>query len=82
MRIRDKIDSDHHPLEVSVKREVGRKRKGTGGKKIRRRVWNEQGRMIFRQKVGRVELGEGELLEEWGKIEGRIKEALRGWKRI
>lgn len=77
MRIGDKIDSDHHPLEIWIKGEVEKKRKGTGARRTRRGVWNEQGKRIFRQKMGTIELGGEELREEWRRIEGRIGETLK-----
>jgi len=52
LRIGERIDSDHHPVEVKVK---GRKRKRMIGKKERkewRGVWNEEGRKEFRHKLG------------------------------
>lgn len=75
MRIGDKIDSDHHPLEVWIKGEVKKKRKGT--RRTRRDVWNEQGKRIFRQKMGKIELGGEDLRKKWRRIERRIGEALK-----
>lgn len=47
MRIRDKVDSDHQPIEVWIKGRERRKqerkgKRGEGG------IWNKEGRNMFR----------------------------------
>ncbi|XP_029176098.1 trichohyalin-like [Nylanderia fulva] len=78
LRIRDKVDSDHHPIEVEIEGWQRReRRKSRGG---RRGVWNEEGRRIFEGKVGEIgEIGGGEeeIDGEWERIEERMKEVLR-----
>jgi len=64
MRVGDKIDSEHHPLDVWIKGEIERRRGGSGERGNGRGVWNEQGKMIFRQKMGTIELGGEDLREE------------------
>ncbi|XP_029171329.1 cilia- and flagella-associated protein 251-like [Nylanderia fulva] len=78
LRIRDKVDSDHHPIEVEIEGWQRReRRKSRGG---RRGVWNEEGRRIFEGKVeeiGEIGGGEEEIDGEWERIEERMKEVLR-----
>lgn len=45
LRIGDKIESDHHPLEVYIKGKQGSRKEGEGVKSYRG-VWNEEGRNI------------------------------------
>lgn len=53
MRIGDKVDSDHHSLEVWIKGEIEKERKGTGERRTGRGVRNEhEQKRIFRQKMG------------------------------
>lgn len=76
MRVGDRVDSDHQPVEVWIKggrvrrRERGKKRRGWRG------VWDEEGRKEFVERLGRVETG-GEDLEAGRKeVEKRIVEVL------
>lgn len=56
MRIGDRIDSDHHPVEVVIKA------RGRGEKKEQRRrrekewrgIWDGEERKEFRKKLGRI----------------------------
>lgn len=75
MVIREKVD--HHSIEVTM--EGGRlrgSRKRGGRRRNWRGVWDEEGIERFRQKLGEVELGEGEVKEEWEKLEKRVKVAV------
>jgi len=78
LRIGDKINSDHHPVEVKVK---GRKRGRMIGKKERkerRGVWDEEGRKEFRQKLGECGGMRNESIErQWKEMEEKLKRALR-----
>lgn len=58
MKVRDRIDSDHHPVDIWI--EGGRVGKGrVRGKNCWREVWDEEGRESFKQKLeGMVEMGE------------------------
>lgn len=38
------MDSDHHPLQVKIRREGEGNRGGKGGQKTWRGIWNEKGR--------------------------------------
>ncbi|XP_011868143.1 PREDICTED: uncharacterized protein LOC105562162, partial [Vollenhovia emeryi] len=75
--IGDKIDSDHHPVEITigegVKEREGRRRKNR--RKEWRGRWDEQGRESFRQKIGEIESREG-VQEDWEEWEERIKNAI------
>lgn len=82
LKIGDKIDSDHHPVEVYVKGKQESKREGVRNKSCRG-VWNEEGRNIFKEKVEGIGGGNEELSieDEWGIVESRLKEALRETER-
>ncbi|KYN12146.1 hypothetical protein ALC57_15690 [Trachymyrmex cornetzi] len=65
MEIGEEIDSDHHPLVVSLE-----------GRGASRGVWVEGGREVFRERVGRLEWRDGggnERIKEMGE---RIREIL------
>lgn len=70
MRVGDKV-SDHLPIEVRIKRREGRKEEK--GKRGWRGIWNEKGRDMFRQEVGKVELGGKEMEKEWEVMEEKVK---------
>lgn len=76
MKIRDRVDLDHHPMEVMLKEK--RRRGGSKGRKrFWRGVWNERGRKTFRERLGRMRQEEVELKKEWKGMEERMKEMLR-----
>jgi len=53
MKVGDRIDSDHHPLEVWIEEKRGRRggrRKERG--KVWKGIWDREGREAFRGKVG------------------------------
>lgn len=63
MTVGDRVDSDHHLVEVWLKGEVrGKKNRGVD-RKCWRGFWDEEGRESFRQKVSRYET-EGRELDE------------------
>lgn len=62
VRIGDKVDSDHHPIEVWLRGETGRKAGTEGGRRGRRGMCDEE-RRIFKQKMEEV-IEEGKGLEE------------------
>jgi len=66
MKIEEAIDSDHHPRVVSLKgSRDGRRREVREGKGACRGVWDEGGKKVFRDMLGRMEWKEGnESLEE------------------
>jgi len=66
MRIGDRIESDHHPVEVWVEGKVERRRRGERIEGVGRMIWDEEGREMFREKMA-LEKTMGEGLEEaWG----------------
>lgn len=76
MVVGEKVDSDHHPLEVTIGGRMRERNKRGEGRREWRGVWDEEGRERFRQILGEVELGEGEVQEEWEKLEKRVKMAV------
>jgi len=79
MKIGDKIDSDHHPLEIWVEGETQRGRKKDKEQEIRKVVWDREGQERFRKSL-RIERREGkgkEIDKEWREIEERVKKALK-----
>ncbi|XP_067207866.1 golgin subfamily A member 6-like protein 22 [Linepithema humile] len=81
LRIGNRIDSDHQPLEVWVKGErqgkKGRKSGSRGEGRIWRGVWNEERCKEFKQRMERIKLGKKEIGEEWEGMEREMKEAIR-----
>ncbi|XP_026827634.1 golgin subfamily A member 6-like protein 22 [Ooceraea biroi] len=76
MKIGDKIDSDHQPIEVMIKG-TGMKRRGERGlEKCWRGVWNEKGRREFKECIDTIEMREREIREDWREMEERFKEAM------
>ncbi|KYN15695.1 hypothetical protein ALC57_12097, partial [Trachymyrmex cornetzi] len=74
----EEIDSDHHPLVVSLRGERGRKRGKEGeGRGASRGVWDEGGREVFRERVGRLEWRKGDGNERMKEMGERIREILR-----
>lgn len=63
MRIGDKVDSDHHPLEVWIKGAVQRRRerRREGKRNSDRGRWDEEGRSRYRGKMEGEEIGEGDV---------------------
>jgi len=86
MRIGERVESDHQPLEIRIKGERGGKggRRGEkrGDKKWRRGIWNEEVRKGFVEKLGEWEEVEKGLEEDWRGMERKIKEALEEGERI
>jgi len=78
LRIGDKIDSDHHPVEIKIK---GRGRSKKGEKKSKkewRGIWDEERRKDFKRRIGRMEeLKEGSLEEQWKEVKEKLKKAVR-----
>lgn len=64
IEIKDRIDSDHHPLMVWMKgREEVSGKEGKRGGKIKRWNWEEGGVEEFRKNMGEVKEGQGKLKE-------------------
>lgn len=77
MKIGDKVDSDHRPVEVIIRGKD--KWRGVRSKECRvwRRVWDEEGCEKFRRRLGEVEEVGTELEEEWKGMESRLKKTLK-----
>lgn len=73
MRIVDKIDSDHHPVEVWMGGKMERKRRGERIEGVRRVIWDEEDREVFRKKMAL----EKTMGEAWGDMELRIKKTMK-----
>lgn len=76
MKISDRVDSDHHPVKVWIEDRGDRKIRKKKEKREWRNVWDEEGRKEFKQKLGKIEIGNCSLKEQWREMEKRIKEAL------
>ncbi|KYN22005.1 hypothetical protein ALC57_05605 [Trachymyrmex cornetzi] len=73
----DAVESDHHPLIVTWKGEKEKgKNKGKEGREVNRGVWDEEGKMAFRERLGVVEWREGRGEENMKETEERIREVL------
>lgn len=74
LEVSEKIDSDHHPLEVVLKGEKIRNRCSRGkGRGVLRGRGDEE---IVRREIGAISLGEGGTQEEWEKMEEKVKLAM------
>lgn len=78
MRIGDRIETDHHPLEVWIRGGESKRKEKEKKYRSSRGVWDEESCRMFRSKLGRMELGKKEIGEEWEKMESKVKEAIRG----
>src|SRR5436190_10980259 len=77
LRVGDKIDSDHHPIEVEVEgKRVEERRRGREQNRVGRGVWNVEGRKRFREEIERIERKGRGIEEEWEKMEKGLKEAM------
>jgi len=75
MRIGDRIDSDHFPVEVRVKGRKKRRMIEKKDKKEWREIWDEEGRKDFVQRR-ECEGGRNEGIDEqWKRMEKRLKRA-------
>lgn len=63
MRISDRVDSDLHPVEVWIEDRGDKKIRKRKGKREWKGVWDEEGRKEFKQRLGKIELGN--LEEQW-----------------
>jgi len=83
MRIGDRIDSDHHLVELWMEGESGKNtgRRGRGRYEEEERRWrglrDEEGKEVFRRRMEDIEMGQGGVEEEWERVEGVVREALR-----
>jgi len=76
LEIGDRVESDQHPVVAWMRGgEEARKREG-GEKRIGRGVWDEEGREVFRAKLGSVEIREGRVQDELEEMGKRVREAM------
>lgn len=52
MTVGDRVDLDHHPVEVWLEEETRGKKNGGKGRKCWRGVWDEEGRSLGRKWTG------------------------------
>lgn len=81
MTVGDRVDSDHHPVEVRLEGKVKGIWKGCKRRKCWRGALDEESRKEFRRKMGRLEIGGRELDEELKITEGKVKRAIKEIKR-
>lgn len=78
LRIGDKVDSDHHPVEVEEFekgwKQIGKRKERKEG--VIRGMWNEEGCQMFKEKIGEIEMREEEIEKEWERVEEKLKEAM------
>jgi len=77
MRVGDKIDSDHHPVEVWIKGVEKKRRESKGQEGYMRGVWDEEGCRKFREMLGKMEMGEEDVETMWEGMEGKVKKVLQ-----
>jgi len=78
MEVGDRIDSDHHLIEVWIERErrnKGGRERGRG--KVWRGIWDREGREAFRGRVAEELIKNEEGGDKWEKLEGIVKETLK-----
>lgn len=77
MEVGDKVVSDHHPVMVRLK-EGGsdRRNRRRRNERVCRGIWDEGGRKEFGERLGRVEMVEGETQEGLEKLEEGIRGTL------
>jgi len=72
LEIRDRIESDHPVIAGMRKKE--RRKNGGGRGRTMGRIWGK--RKLFRTRLGRVELREGEVQEVLKEMSKQIREAM------
>jgi len=79
MKIKDRVELDHHPIVVWFKGKIRREKKiERRGETIRNRgIWNEEGRRKFRDRIGKLEIEKGTVDEEIEEATTRIRWALK-----
>lgn len=77
MTVVNRVDSDHHPVEIWLEGKVKGKKNGGKGRKCWSGVRDKEGRNAFRQKVGKVEMRRRELYENWEIMEEKVKRATK-----
>lgn len=64
LKIGDRVDSDHHPVEIWIEDRGDRKIRKKKGKREWRGVWDEEGRKEFKQSLSKIEIGNCSLEEQ------------------
>ncbi|XP_011685784.1 PREDICTED: putative gustatory receptor 28a [Wasmannia auropunctata] len=77
LTVGDRVESDHHPVEVRMRGEVRKREGGKGGNRGWRGVWDQKGRKTFKENLGKVVWKEGNLEREWEELEGKVREAMK-----
>jgi len=82
-RVGEEVDSDHHPVEVWIKRLDKRKRKieGERGAREGKGVWNMEGCQAYKEGIEKILLREGVGGIEKEDMEGEIKNVIKGVER-
>jgi len=75
--IGDKIDSDHHPVEVWMKGRGIRRERNSRKRNVWRGIWDEEGREQFKRRMGSIEMSEGSVKEQWRSVRGRVIKSLK-----
>ena len=80
LKVEERVDSDHQPLVVWVRGEMGgnvdRRKSGERGRRGGRGNWTEEGRREFVRNFGKRVGGDWSVDEEWGELKERIKGAV------
>jgi len=77
MEVGDRIDSDHHPLIVTLKGKKDRRRgDGEGREERRRRIWTREEKEEFRVRTEGMELREGGVEKMIEELSRKIKVAV------
>lgn len=71
----DRVDSDHHPVDVWMKGRMIRRIKGKKGNRGGRGIWGEKGTRCSRR--SRVNMRRRDVGEEWNEMGGRLREAIK-----
>ncbi|KAL6419329.1 hypothetical protein ACFW04_013913 [Cataglyphis niger] len=78
VKVRDNIDSDHHPIIVRIKGGGNKIRLGKKERAGKKWVWSREGKEKIRKALGNVEEAVGEVEEMWEKMRDRIKQLMIG----
>ena len=77
MEVEDCVESDHHPVVVWMRRRKKEQRKKEGIRRAGRWEWSEKGREEFREALGGITMGEGEVGRICEKVRRQIIEILK-----
>lgn len=77
MKIGERIDSDHQPVEVWIKGEAEKRRRNGGKQGAGRVIWDGETREVFREKLKMVKTEGKSVEEEWGEKEEKIRGVLK-----